>query len=52
MLEVQHDRDWRNIATLDESWFYLATDHEFVWLPQEEKVFERERHTIHSKKSR
>jgi hypothetical protein len=47
--EVQHDRAWHDIITLDESWFYQSTDYEFVWLPQDEKVPERERHTIQSK---
>jgi hypothetical protein len=32
MLEVQHDRGWHDIVTLDESWFYLITDHEFISL--------------------
>jgi hypothetical protein len=32
MLEVQGDRVWHDIVTLDESWFYLSTDYEFVWL--------------------
>jgi hypothetical protein len=42
MLEIQHDRVWHDIVTLDESWFYLNTDDELVWLPQGEKVPERE----------
>jgi hypothetical protein len=37
MPEVQRDRVWHDIVTLDESWFYLSTDYEFVWLPQDEK---------------
>jgi hypothetical protein len=41
---VQHD-----IVTLDESWFYLSTDYEFVRLSRDKKVSERERHTIQSK---
>jgi hypothetical protein len=49
-LEVQRGRAWHDIVTLDQSWFYLSTDHEFVWLPRDEKVPERERHTIQSKK--
>jgi hypothetical protein len=51
MLEVHRDRAWHHIVTLDESWFYLNTDHEFVWPPRDEKVLERERHTIQSKNS-
>jgi hypothetical protein len=50
MLEVQRDRAWHDIVTLDESWFYLSRDYEFVWLPRDEKVPEREQHTIQSKK--
>jgi hypothetical protein len=35
--EVQRDRAWHDIVTLDESWFYPSTDYEFVWLPRDEK---------------
>jgi hypothetical protein len=49
MLEVQRDRTWHDIVTLDEFWFYLSMDHEFVWLPRDEKVSERERHAIQLK---
>jgi hypothetical protein len=51
MLDVQRDRAWHDIVTLDESWFYLSMDYEFVWLPRDEKVPEREQHTIQSKNS-
>jgi hypothetical protein len=37
MLEVQRDQAWHDIVTLGESWFYLNTDSEFVWLPRDEK---------------
>jgi hypothetical protein len=37
MLEVQHDRFWHAIVTLNELWFYVKMDHEFTWLPQGEK---------------
>jgi hypothetical protein len=50
MLEVQRNRAWHDIVTLDESWFYLSTDYEFVWLPRDKKVPENERHTIQSTK--
>jgi hypothetical protein len=46
MLEVQRDRAWHDIVALDESWFYLSTDYEFVCLSGDENVPERERHTI------
>jgi hypothetical protein len=42
MLEVQRDRAWHVIVTLDESWFYLSADYEFIWLLRNEKVPERE----------
>jgi hypothetical protein len=42
MLEVQRDRVWHDIITLNESWVYLSTTYEFVWLPRDEKVPERE----------
>jgi hypothetical protein len=51
MLEVQRDRAWHDIVTLDESWFYLRTDYGFIWLPRDEKVPERERHMVQSKQS-
>jgi hypothetical protein len=50
MLKVQNDRAWHGIVTFDDSWFYLNMDYEFVWLPRDEKVPERERRTIRSKK--
>jgi hypothetical protein len=48
MLEIQRVRFWHNIVTLDESWFYLSTDHEMIWLQSDEKVPEMERHIIQS----
>jgi hypothetical protein len=51
MLEVQRDRGWHDIVTLDESWFYLSTDYELVWLPRDENVPEREPQKIQSKNS-
>jgi hypothetical protein len=36
--------------TLDESWLYYTTDHEFRWFPPNGKVPDRERVTIQSKK--
>jgi hypothetical protein len=50
MLEVQCNQAWHYILTFDESWFHLSPDYELVWLPRDEKVPERERHTIQSKK--
>jgi hypothetical protein len=51
MLEVRRDRAWHDIVTLDGSWFYLSMDYECGWLSQDEKVPERERHTIQLKNS-
>jgi hypothetical protein len=49
MLEIQRVRCWHNIVTLDESWFYLSTDHDMIWLQSDEKVPGREKHTVQSK---
>jgi hypothetical protein len=50
-LRIQCDRVWHNLVTLDESWFYLTTDHEFIWLLEAGELSERERRTIQSKSS-
>jgi histone-lysine N-methyltransferase SETMAR len=50
VLQRQQSRSWHDIVTLDEFWFYLHTDHEFIWLQADEEVPERERHTIQSEK--
>jgi histone-lysine N-methyltransferase SETMAR len=41
---------WQFIITLDESWFYLSTDHEQIWLRVEGHPPERPRHTIQEPK--
>jgi hypothetical protein len=41
---------WQFIITLDESWFYLSTDHEQIWLHVEEQLPERQRHAIQDPK--
>jgi hypothetical protein len=33
LLKQQQTRSWHDIVTIDESWFYLTTDHESIWLP-------------------
>jgi hypothetical protein len=43
-------RGWHDILTLDESWLYLSTDYERIWMSLGEKVPDRERRTIHSPK--
>jgi transposase len=50
VLNQQRPRHWRDIVTLDESWFYFHTDYETIWLPQGATPPERERQTIQSKK--
>jgi hypothetical protein len=49
MLEVQRDRAWHDIVTVNESWSYLSTDYEFVWLPRDEK-FQKENGTQFNQK--
>jgi hypothetical protein len=41
---------WQFIITLDESWFYLTTDHEQIWLRPGGTPPERARHTIQDRK--
>jgi ABC-type uncharacterized transport system YnjBCD substrate-binding protein len=50
MLEIQRLRCWHDILTLDESWSYLSTDHEMIWLQSDEKGPTQEWHTIQRKK--
>jgi hypothetical protein len=38
MLDQEETRDWHNIIMLGESWFYLCTDHELIWLAPGEMV--------------
>jgi hypothetical protein len=49
MLEVQRDRAWHDIVTLDECRFCLSTDYQFVWLPRDEK-FPKENDTQFNRK--
>jgi hypothetical protein len=48
MLEPQERRSWHGIVTLDESWFYLHTDHELIWAQPDAEIPERERHPVQS----
>jgi hypothetical protein len=50
MLEVQRDRTWHDIVTLNESWFYLSTDYEFIWLPRDGQ-FPKENDTQFNRKN-
>jgi hypothetical protein len=36
--DQEETRGWHNIITLDESWFYLCTDHELIWLAPGERT--------------
>jgi histone-lysine N-methyltransferase SETMAR len=38
------------VVTLDESWFYLYSDHEAIWLQADQEPPERTRHTIQDEK--
>jgi histone-lysine N-methyltransferase SETMAR len=44
-------RSWSNTITLDESWLYYENDEEQMWLLPHEKVPERSKHMIQSRKS-
>jgi hypothetical protein len=50
ILERQERRSWHDIVTLDESWFYLHTDHEPIWTQPDAEIPEKERHTVQSQK--
>jgi hypothetical protein len=50
MLQGQDDRAWYDIVTQDESWFDYMTVHEWRWLSTHEKVPEKKRRTVQSKK--
>jgi hypothetical protein len=50
MLERQKQRPWHDIVTLDESWFYLNTNHELIWLQPDGEIPETEWRTIQSEK--
>jgi hypothetical protein len=50
VLERQEPRSWHDIVTLDESWFYVNTDHELIWLRRDEEIPEKERQTVQSEK--
>jgi histone-lysine N-methyltransferase SETMAR len=50
ILAVQSTRQWHDIVTLDESWFYRNSDHDLMWLPPGDAVPDRERYTLQSPK--
>jgi hypothetical protein len=45
-VQVQEQRAWHDIVTLDESWFSESPDHESIWLRLGEKVPERTRVSV------
>jgi hypothetical protein len=49
LLSIKHHR-WHFVTTLDESWFYLSTDHEQIWLRTDQEPPERAKHTIQDNK--
>jgi hypothetical protein len=50
MLERQERRSWHDIVTLDESYFYLHTDHELIWAQSDAEIPGSERHTVQFQK--
>jgi hypothetical protein len=46
---IEH-HGWQFIISLNESWFYLSTDHEQIGLRAEEQPPERPRHTTQDPK--
>jgi hypothetical protein len=50
VLMVQSTRKRHDIVTLDESWIYLFSEHDLMWMAPGEIVVDRERHTVQSPK--
>jgi hypothetical protein len=50
ILQAEQRRSWHDIVALDQSWFYLNTDHEQIWLAPGEALPDRERQAIQSPK--
>jgi hypothetical protein len=50
MLRGQKTKDWRNVVTLDASWFYYIAYHEFTLHPHGGKVPDLARLTIQPNK--
>jgi hypothetical protein len=50
VLSVQSTRQWHDIVTLDESWLYLFSEQDLMWIGPGEIVVDREQHTIQSPK--
>jgi hypothetical protein len=50
ILRSAEHQKWKYFVTLDESWFYLSTDYEIIWLPDDESSSEREKYIIQARK--
>jgi hypothetical protein len=50
VLSVQSTRQWYDIVTFDESWIYLSSEHDLMWITPGEIIVDRERHTVQSPK--
>jgi hypothetical protein len=48
ILRAQETRDWHDIMTLDESWFYYITDYELILFSPDGEVPDRERVIVQS----
>lgn len=51
LLRSMEHQSWVHFVTLDESWFYLSTDYEFLWLPRDEPPPTRSKKMIDSPKT-
>jgi histone-lysine N-methyltransferase SETMAR len=51
ILSTAKRRGWAKFLTGDESWFYLSTDHQLVWLPEGETIPTRAKKMIGAHKA-
>jgi hypothetical protein len=49
LISIKH-QGWHFVITLDESWFYLFTDHEQIWLRADQEPPERAKDMVQDKK--
>jgi hypothetical protein len=50
VLSKQSTPHWHDTVTLDESWIYLFSEHDMMWIAPREIVVDRERYTVQSPK--
>jgi hypothetical protein len=50
VLSVESMRQWHDIATLDESWIHLFSEHDLMWTAPGEIIVDRDRYTVQSPK--